>query len=709
MKIKKIFSCIAGLFVFCAFGISGVSVRAEKDKQTEKASYYLTGDIKDCKSIAVGKEGKCSHVYFDVNPNEKLDGSTDVIVYSDNRIVPKLKTEIALFWTAEKSGSITDVNFTVTGNARKRADNAIDGEFYYSVVKAGEIKNGETQLYYLTDNFRERLAYGGGESVTVEVGKFFKDIRLNAGESVGIIINSGEKNKNDEATIAGNLQFQQDDNSLKNNFEYNALCAKSFCDGKFTETMVDLNGFSYYALNTTYKSLNEVVDLRGAKEFGKLKRNDVSWNEDINRFYLDSNKRGRVYVEPKGTGERPESVVLHSDIGQDTTFVFTAKENCVAYITELYIQKRQLKGNEKSNGVLYNVLFFDYDTNKYYSVLEDWGLINSTTESEGKVVLQNVPGIELGEQDQLLIIFDNNNDTQTDTINNAYVNLLTVDEKNVAKKHNMLDELGLFCDETTKDKNGWMQCVRKPEYDTGYWKIQFCKLGKDYSDAVIAEPSDLTGKNVKILSEEEMVFDKRLNSWVSENNTDAAIEISSEKIEVIAGMNSSVALKLRVKADGKMLIHRDSYVKFNGGDLSDGVRFAIIKNEEIVYGWRHITEKSTSVFLNSFSVAKDDEIYFVFDCFGNNDEDKVELDFVVLLKADGEEKIQTYKLSDDISGMQGENGWRYVDLQLDKIDDASVFSIEKQSGGCNGSVTAPVTSVLALLFAVLFIKGEKRK
>ena len=32
VKIKKIFSCIAGLFVFCAFGISGVSVRAEKDK-----------------------------------------------------------------------------------------------------------------------------------------------------------------------------------------------------------------------------------------------------------------------------------------------------------------------------------------------------------------------------------------------------------------------------------------------------------------------------------------------------------------------------------------------------------------------------------------------------------------------------------------------------------------------------------------------------
>ena len=183
-----------------------------------------------------------------------------------------------------------------------------------------------------------------------------------------------------------------------------------------------------------------------------------------------------------------------------------------------------------------------------------------------------------------------------------------------------------------------------------------------------------------------------------------------------------VAIKLNVEGAGRIKIHTDSFIKFLNDGSSDGVRFRIMRNNEVVFpangGWLGVRDRTT-IYLNDidvFSVEEGDDLYFVFDCVGNTICDEAIVDFIVIYAADGETNTATYQLSGNIpahenatESLQGLNGWSFVSLEISGDINTNVFAATKRSGCAGKADTFGVAAILVCCAAIITKKRREKR
>lgn len=652
----------------------------------------------------------------DAYGNWTYDGSPKdeaLNIFSTNnrcRITPRTDHTPIIAWRAPEDGSLGILDLKLEIEAAGG-----DGVQYAVLLKS------KNKLYSLTSQTWQDLVYGSPAEHTA-----LPSVQMAKGDELWIALRAGATHTKDDTKLDVTLQFTGD--GMIETVAMNAAAGKFNEQGK--------NNFYFY--ESPYLLMTSIFDVNGAEDYGAIVQNELPWQEYASNGSGGWMAQQEVYVAPRtdsnfnrDTGtSKSYSFHTFSIGGKYTAFRFTAKKDMTAYITELYMAKsswaamREQGGIVDGNdGICYAIMYHPANTELYYSVLGDkWTDFNSTEEDDGILSLTSIPGVEMKEGDELLIAFGNNDNMTIDFINQSRVNLLASYADGSTETLNMNDDF-VFDYEVLADNGVRIKSVT----GKGNWSMAYLNVSGDYSTATVGEAQDADAQLVSVGSVEsaKLSFNSLNGYYYSADNVDARITLSDAGIDILPGLQAPIAFKLDIGAAGRIQIHADSFITFNNDGMSNGIRFMILRNDEVVYpasgGWKNIRDNGT-LYLSDipvFSVGADDSVYFVFDSFGDTTSDETNLDIIALFAAEGENSTAVYHLMDEAlahangdGALQDHNGWSYVTLSLLNAPQGGVF-VNAGSGMdwtvfgiCAG---AAVIVAAGIAVAVVFIKKKRGK
>ena len=652
----------------------------------------------------------------DAYGNWTYDGSPKdeaLNIFSTNnrcRITPRTDHTPIIAWRAPEDGSLGILDLKLEIEAAGG-----DGVQYAVLLKS------KNKLYSLTSQTWQDLVYGSPAEHTA-----LPSVQMAKGDELWIALRAGATHTKDDTKLDVTLQFTGD--GMIETVAMNAAAGKFNEQGK--------NNFYFY--ESPYLLMTSIFDVNGAEDYGAIVQNELPWQEYASNGSGGWMAQQEVYVAPRtdsnfnrDTGtSKSYSFHTFSIGGKYTAFRFTAKKDMTAYITELYMAKsswaamREQGGIVDGNdGICYAIMYHPANTELYYSVLGDkWTDFNSTEEDDGILSLTSIPGVEMKEGDELLIAFGNNDNMTIDFINQSHVNLLASYADGSTETLNMNDDF-VFDYEVLADNGVRIKSVT----GKGNWSMAYLNVSGDYSTATVGEAQDADAQFVSVGSVEsaKLSFNSLSGYYYSADNVDARITLSDAGIDILPGLQAPIAFKLDIGAAGRVQIHADSFITFNNDGMSNGIRFMVLRNDEIVYpasgGWKNIRDNGT-LYLSDipvFSVGADDSVYFVFDSFGDTTSDETKLDIIALFAAEGEDSTAVYHLMDEAlahangdGALQDHNGWSYVTLSLQNAPQDGVF-VNAGSGMdwmvfgiCAG---AAVIAAAGIAVAVVFIKKKRGK
>lgn len=684
--------------------LGGAAVYKEKSGEAfvyenSRKVYFCNGDKVEKRddgkyySIKTGEEIAAENLTL-LDENRYIALKNPVIIYSTNNrstVTPIRGHNPAVAFRAPRSGKVT-VNSLVLNNEGNKA-----------VIK------------YCLLLYKNGAYYGiGGESLwtTVASGEVAElntaeKYALSAGDELLIVVSTDE-NRKERVKLNLSLSFAGTEYSIDQS-------AKLVEQGE--------KNFRFYEVDLAEKT-QDIFNAESAKEFGKLNENDMPWDKSSGGWKLQQ----EVIVSPRPTNMKDGKVNefrfhTYSVGGKYVTYAFTSKQDCSAFISKFYLAKSawntETTVTAGNDGISWGLAYYSAEKKAYYTVTnEKWHYFNSTQDKDGLLVKTDFPRVDMKAGDKLLFVFSSNENKIIDYINGSYVELYTQSQTGEITRRNMVDDFVFV----TEGSGSETTIVALDEERTrGDWAIEYVNMSGDYSAYEVGAAVDADYNSVSEVSEYDTNFNSVSKTYYSADNVDARLAYTENGVAITPGEDMSSAIKLNIKGAGRVKIHPDSYIKFNNDGTSDGVRFRIMKNDQVVFPssgeWFGIRDKKT-FYLDSvdvFSVDEGDDLYFVFDCVGNTVCDEAIVDFIVVYAADGEANTETYQLSGNIpahekttESLQGLNGWSFVSLEISGDINTREFAADKK-GGCKGDANGVLYAVLICGLAAVIVKKRAKR
>ncbi len=662
----------------------------------EQAEDYESAYFYEANKVVMGAVNP-SYVYFNSDGLEAHDTATESFVYTNNRFNPSKSSDTGLWWTAPADGkiSIAEHALMIELNRAKRTSTSPDG-IRFAVIIAG----ADGSITSLTPNLWNPLHYTASTMTRASIDKV-TDKKVAKGDRLAVIINCGTASNStyDEAAIEAKIAFTPDGGTATTyTFNNSWITAQGNALNENTEYPLNGEATKYFGWGKVYLNKNrETFDVSKAYSFGAVEMTNMAWNGQ--RWY--GNSICVAYPDKVAkTGKYP-IIRVQPDFGKNVAATFTASEDCVASITKLYLQKSGAQNIRSADGVRWSIVYKKIDDNgeaKFYSVNNPVWTIHEIDNRYGKTIAKthtDFPEVEMKKNEQLMIVFDNNKVTGYDTIA-LQVDLQYRGASGKLKTCNILDEV-LPSETMTYE----------------HWSFNYLKMGQDYSDTKIGEASDATFESVGNFEVEELSYDLSADKWVSYDYPDISVYSKDYLFYLSPDENRAVAVALKIGKAGRIAIDDDTFVRLDEAGASNGVRFRILKNDEIIYptqnGWkytRNINKQSVQG-VPVLEIDEDDVIYFVVDSFGSSLSDLTECNFVVHFATDNEDYTESYIFSDSYSNV-ARGGWSYYSIAFANEPYSGVF-VEGGSG-CSSSVDAGVFVIIPLLatFAAVIIFRRRR-
>lgn len=644
-----------------------------------------------------------SYLYYDSDGNERHDTSNETFIYIDNRFMPSKTSDTGLWWTAPENGqiSIKENALMLVLNEKLRSSTSPDG-IRYAVIIAGT----DGSIKPLTKNLWNDLSYTPSEKTRAALTGV-DGIEIKKGERLAVIVNCGGASNAtyDETAIYAELSFTPEGEDTATKYTFNSSWLKEQGNAISNGTDYVLNGEStkYFGWGKAYlNKVRETFDAASAYAFGMVESNELEWQEDVQRWAVNSVCVAYHDTVNKTTGKYP-LIRVQPDFGKNTAVTFTASEDCTAAITRLYLQMSAHEGirSNVADGVRWSVVYMQIDENgeeKYYAVTDPVWTVHEHNGYDTKATTAthtDFPNVEMKAGERLMVVFDNNKITGYDTIA-MQIDLQYVDGNGSLKTCNLLDEV------VPNDTNTYE-----------HWSFKYLRMGQDYSDTVIDEATSQTFESIGKIETGDLEYGVSAEKWLSYDYPDIGVYTQDNLLYVTPDENRAVAVALKIGKAGRIMIDEDTYIRLDCAGLSNGIRFRILKNDEIIYpaqnGWKYVrNDKQVSVQgIPVLSVNENDVIYFVVDAFGNSSEDATECNFVVHFAEGEDEYTESYIFSDSYAD-EARGGWSYqwIDFPAEKY--TGVIAA-KSGSGCGSTVSAlSVTSLLTALAAVEIFRKRRK-
>lgn len=650
------------------------------------------------------------YVYYDADANEKHDTANESYIYCDNRFLPSRTSDVGLWWTAPEDGkfSINENALMIVLNEKFRESESPDG-IRYAIIIAG----ADGSITPLTDNLWNDLAYKPNVKTRAALNGAVVDKVVKKGDKLVVIINCGEDSNNtyDEASIYVKISFTPDGGEkTKYSFKSSWLNEQGqaiFDDGEYNGEYT-LNGEStnYFGWGKVYlNKKRETFDTSNAYSFGEVVQESIVYDKKMEKWFVNSVCQAYPGKVSESSGKYP-CIRMQPDFGKNIAAVFTATEDCEAAITRLHLDKSGKKNIRTADGVRWAIVYKTTDEKgeaKYYSVNDTVWTHHEFDGRYGEHIIKthtDFPNVTMKSGDQLMLVFDNNKKTGYDTIA-VQIDLQYVSSSGELKTCNLLDEI-------------------KPN-DTmtfEHWSFAYLKMGQDYSDTVIGEVDNVEFESVGTIETEELSYDIADSKWLSYDYPDISVYSKDNLYYISPDENRAVAVALKIGKAGKITIDEDTYIRLDSAGMSNGVRFRILKNDEIIYpsqnGWKYTrNEKKLSISGTPvLEIGEDDVIYFVLDAFGDSSSDTTECNFVVHFAEGTDVYTESYIFSDSYAETS-RNGWSYYAINF--VDEPYNGIVNSSKGlscsSCSSSVDVGTYVIVPLLavFATVTISRKRRK
>ena len=569
------------------------------------------------------------------------------------------------------------------------------------------------------------------------------ELTFKAGESLILLLIAEEGAQYNEAAMkisSMRLYFKAD--GEENKTEYSLKMPANNDDSAFKETgkssfsiekwLMENPTFSFHVARIPAQP-KQILDLNTAKDFGKItmaSESEMPWESKASNGTGGWKAQQEVYVAPRNTTVdattgKGKTMMMHTYSlgGKSVAYCFTAPEDMTAQITNLYLYKSSLKQNELqgnvitgADGIEYAVIYYSKETNKYYSVLEEkWTTFKAEYEVDVELNRTDIPAVNMKKDDKLMVAFGNKENKIMDFITHSYVNLEATYANGISESLNMMDDFTFI-------KEGDSVTAFDRDNSVGNWSITYIRIASDYSSVIVSDAVVGEYLSVGNITEEELSFNKVQKEYVAVGNADGKIKFSGTDVTVCPGEENPVAFRLKIGKTGKALIHEDSFLKFENDGSSNGIRFRILKNDEIIYpangGWMNVRDNATFSLsgIDVFRITEYDNLYFVFDCFGDTTMDTTKVDFVILFAPQDGAETEVFHLADNIvlherdsDSRQNLEGWAYLSLHLENDPNSGIIlgKIGREEG-CRSSLSLNVVLMTTLTCTVCITARRKK-
>lgn len=687
--------------LMAAEDFSDVLNPSEEENEFLQVEDYAGVYFYEADGVIMGSQAP-SYVYYDADGNKRHYTAAEPFVYADNRFNPSQTSDVALWWTAPADGniSIDENSLMLVLNEKLRTSTSPDG-IRYAVIIAGE----DGSFFPITVNLWNNLSYTP-QARTRAALKSVSDIAVTQGDRLAVIVNCGEAGNNsyDEAAIYAKISFTPTGGEATA-YTFNSAYVRAQGEKINAEEEYPLNSeeTSYFSWGKAY--LNRIRDMfatEGAYSFGAVEETPMEWNGQ--RWYGNSICVAYPDSVNENTGKFPW-IRLQPDFGKNVAVTFTATEDCVAAITRLHLAKSGARNQKDPDGVRWAIVYKQIDDNgeaKYYSINDPVWTVHEFDGYMGNTIIKthtDFPDVQLKSGEQLMVVFDNNKVTGYDTIA-VQIDLQYTVSGGELKTCNLLDEV-----------------VPNETYTYEHWSFKYLRMGQDYSDTVIGEAENTTFESIGEIETEELSYDLAAGKWLSYSYPDISVYSQDNLYYLTPDENRAVAVALKIGKEGRIAFDDDTYIRLDTAGSSNGIRFRILKNDEIIYpaqnGWKYVrNDKKLSVQgLPVMEIGENDTIYFVIDSFGDTSSDLTECNFVVHFTAGTDVYRESYIFSDSYAA-QARNGWSYHSISFPEERYTGVIQAVSGSG-CSSSVETDIFVIVPLLATaatvIIFRRRSKLK
>ena len=262
---------------------------------------------------------------------------------------------------------------------------------------------------------------------------------------------------------------------------------------------------------------------------------------------------------------------------------------------------------------------------------------------------------------------------------------------------------------------------------SGPFKYMYIEIPPDYSGTTVEDAVDREFKSVKdgLFVKEEMIFSSQMNKWTIIGQSFFEIKLN----EISPSLQYAAAVAFEIPEDGRLDVSGAQVQHAawraepdENGDISDGVRFRIMKNNEIVFpagenDWQVLDGSQVfTVQCDAFSVKQGDVIYFIVDSITTANYDTTSLNFAAHFAKDGDNYTTTFDNVRDFKST-GENfsAFSYYGVYFKADSDIPGDPDQKPDKPACGAATAEMLSLSMglLVFGIaamsLIKRGGSRK
>ncbi len=750
-----------------------LSSLTKPDKYVE---YTVDGDFTEFDAYGVGKDSKTGALKPASCYLQTSNGNKHGMLYLDGRFsAPSVAdSAITLAWTAPSDGTFNAKNavLRLNPNGGKGANANADGIRFFVAVT--DDLTAMTSFKLLTQELWKTIDYTASTETRISFVNCLQNISLKNGQSIVIIADCGTAKKNsfDLFSLEYSFDFTEENGKAKEYsfgspytyYKYQSLAqdADKIPDSEMEKiTAVEImDNFSFGKLllkNIAEKPSEPEQPVTPGGDADKGDKDDKGDNDDepknnvefsapttaasvfaqgvfteYDGYVADKNgqaKYGSYYIHDSGNGNKNGLVYLNNRFtpgtikDSSTALVWTAPTSGTLNVTDAKILLNPAGGkgaNANADGVRIAIAVTDkYTASSQLKVLSEsfWNQMSYIANEETAVTVTDyINGLELTANQSLAIIINAGKDRKN-SMDIVRIQL----EFGFGDKTYSLGEGELIAkyQEIAKEEDKFTgeYAAKADNHSEGFSFCYFTLeqlIESSYGDVKVGESVANTYPSVGTITEEEMYYESSTKAYDGFNGSSIDLSTVGEGYVSVTVGEGVVAFKLEIKQNGRVKIDEDSFIKLLQEGNSDGIRFRILRNNDVMYpsnGSWFCTKSDKTVNLKDipvFDVSEEDAIYFVFDKYCNETEDNLTADFVVHFAKEGEDYTETKRLVLGASNVQGGNGWSYVKLEIEGDNYDNIINSPLNGGGsitvsCSANATEAVLPAVIAMLAIAFI------
>lgn len=733
--------------------------RTALTKPDEYVEYTVDGDFTEFDAYAPTYDSNTSALKPASCYLRTSSGNNHGMVYLDGRFsTPSIAdAKIVLAWTAPSNGTFdaTTAVLRLNPNGGKGANANADGIRFFVAVT--DNLTAMTSFKLLTKELWNENGYEASTETKISFVDCLKNISLTEGQSIVIVADPGAARKNAldlfsfnytfDFTVTGGQKTTYNFGSSYIYLKYQTLAEEKdkITGDALSSVAQSMDNFSFGKLelkNIAVKKNEPEAPVTPGEDGGEGEtQNKVEFSApsteasifaqgvftEYDGYHAEAagqTKYGSYYIHDKENTTKNGLVYLNNRFtpgtikDSSTALVWTAPSDGTLNVTNAKILLNPDGGkgaNASADGIRVAIAVTDkYTTSNSLKVLSEsfWNNIPYTANEETAVsVTDYLNELELKKNQSLAIIVNAGKDRKN-AMDIVRIQLefgfgdktyafgegeIIAKFQSVAKEEDKLT--GSYADKATNCSEGFSFC---------YFTLEKL-IESSYDDVEIGETVANTYPKLGAITEEEMYYEDSNKKYDGFDGTSIDISTAGEGHVVVTVSDSVAAFKLEIKQSGRVQIDDDSFIKLLQEGNSDGIRFRILRNQDVIYptnGSWVCTKSDKAVKLTDvpvFDVTEGDVIYFAFDKYCNVTEDNVQTDLVVHFAKTGETYTDTYRLVLGASGVQGENGWSYVKLSIASDDYDNIITVPLKNGGCSADASEAVVPAAIAMTAIMFI------